>query len=96
MFLITFNFIKKINPFYLLLIILFSAFAIRAFAWLYFGTYLFGGQGRSDYHDLLESASNGEWAKAMRDGRFYQPIYPMLWFPAFNSSFESIYLFFLH
>lgn len=96
MFLKTFNTITKISPVYLLLLILLLTLALRAFAWFYFGTYLFGENGRSDFHDLLEYASQGDWNNVINDGRFYQPIYPLLWLPAFNSSFESLYLFTLH
>ena len=79
-----------------LLIILALGFILRTCAWFYFGPHLFGDYGKSDFHDLLKLATEGNWEAVLNDGRKYQPVYPLLWFPAFNTSFESIYIFCLH
>ena len=88
--------ITKIQILHLLLLIFSLSIIIRTIAWFYFGPHLFGEYGRSDYHDLLELAHKSEWLNVFNDGRIHQPIYPLLWFPAFNSNFESLYLFTLH
>jgi len=88
--------ISRIRTLHLLLIIFSLAFIIRTVAWFYYDPHLFGEYGRSDYHDLLNHASQSDWVNFFNDGRIYQPIYPLLWFPAFNSNFESLYIFTLH
>ena len=79
-----------------LLIILALGFILRTCAWFYFGPHLFGDYGKSDFHDLLTYSAAGDWEATLNDGRIYQPVYPLLWFPGFNANFESIYIFCLH
>ena len=91
------NNIGRIPTSYLLLIILFTGFILRTVAWFYFGTHLMAGNGISDFDPMINSLVQGNWERFFSDGRFYQPVYPLLLLPGYISSLpETVYIFWLH